>query len=268
MNPNSTDHGQPHPRSASLAMPHGPASDEWRRRQDEMERWYGKLAAEPVRAIEALAYEYNPYIPFLRSLRGTVLDVGGGAGLTSVYLRRDTEYVVVDPSALWSSDDWSQIRASLGTEGPEPRFVKGVAESLPFPDESFDAGLAFWSLNHTDSPARCVDEIYRVLRPGGRALFILEDMEPTWLDVAKLAFQAASAALGRPSKQPLDWKQDGIVTATATARHKLFGGQWPLQEDHIRITCRDLHHWLSGRFRTNRREWLGGFLSYELTRNR
>jgi SAM-dependent methyltransferase len=244
------------------------ASDAWRHRQEKMERWYQDLAAEPVRAVEALAYEYGPHAPFLQSLRGTVLDVGGGAGLASVYVPSDADYVVVDPSSLWSTEEWSHIRASLGPEGPRPRFVTGVAESLPFSDNSFDATLIFWSLNHTADPERCVNEIHRVLKPGGRALFALEDMEPTWSDVARLAMQEAMTQLGRPVRQPLDWKQDGIETATVTARYKLSGRPWPLQDDHARITCRDLHRWIKGRFRTDRRDWVGGFLSYELTRCR
>jgi hypothetical protein len=42
------------------------------------------------------------------------------------------------------------------------------------------------------------------------------------------------------------------------------GREWPLQDDHLRIRCRDLEGWLAGSFRIARRDWIDGFLSYEL----
>ena len=42
------------------------------------------------------------------------------------------------------------------------------ATSLPFPDESFDYVYSHGVLHHIENPRRVVDEIFRVLKPGGR----------------------------------------------------------------------------------------------------
>jgi ubiquinone/menaquinone biosynthesis C-methylase UbiE len=44
------------------------------------------------------------------------------------------------------------------------------AESMPFDDQSFDAVYSFGVIHHTDRPQRALDEIHRILRPGGRAI--------------------------------------------------------------------------------------------------
>ena len=231
-----------------------------------MERWYAAQAADPDRIVEALAYEYRPFARFLSGLRGSVLDVGGGAGLAASHLHRETRYVVLDPSSLWTSETWRRIRTRLAPEGPEPCFVLGVGERMPFARESFDAALAFWSLNHAADPRRCILELHRILRVGGRALIVLEDMEPSWADAARLALRSSTEALGRPVGARIGWHQESITTARETILHKLSGKPWPLQVDHVRIADRDLHGWLRGQFRTVRRSWPGEFLTYELVR--
>jgi ubiquinone/menaquinone biosynthesis C-methylase UbiE len=45
-------------------------------------------------------------------------------------------------------------------------------EHLPFADESFDCVVSSWTLCSVRSGERAVAELFRVLRPGGRFLFI------------------------------------------------------------------------------------------------
>jgi SAM-dependent methyltransferase len=52
------------------------------------------------------------------------------------------------------------------------------AHELPFPSASVDAVLAFSLIEHTHSPARVVDEIERILRPGGVALLSVPFLHP------------------------------------------------------------------------------------------
>jgi ubiquinone/menaquinone biosynthesis C-methylase UbiE len=55
-------------------------------------------------------------------------------------------------------------------------FVRGDAENLPFPDQSFDAVINIESSNHYPSLPRFLAEVARVLQPGGH--FLYADSQP------------------------------------------------------------------------------------------
>lgn len=51
----------------------------------------------------------------------------------------------------------------------EAHQIDGI--KLPFPDSTFDLVYSDWTLEHVASPGRLLDEIHRVLRPGGTFVF-------------------------------------------------------------------------------------------------
>ncbi|OUM98036.1 MAG: bifunctional demethylmenaquinone methyltransferase/2-methoxy-6-polyprenyl-1,4-benzoquinol methylase [Firmicutes bacterium ZCTH02-B6] len=59
------------------------------------------------------------------------------------------------------------------------QFVQGNALDLPFPDDSFDAATIAFGLRNVTDRERCLAEMRRVVRPGGRVL-ILEFSHPVW----------------------------------------------------------------------------------------
>lgn len=239
---------------------------EWRARQDEMEKWYKDFGAVHDQAAAALEAEYRPLAELLTSMRGRVLDVGGGAGLSAMYLAPEVDYTVIDPGQVWADPEWAHIRGTLASRGPEPKFIVGTAENLPFIDGSFDAVLALWSLNHVADPERAIHEVHRVLVDQGKALFVVEDMEPTWLDVFRLGSQRVKAMLGMPTGTSVAWHHATVTSVKATALHKLSGKPWPIERDHLRILRIEMDRWLRGRFQTERASWRGGYLTYELER--
>jgi SAM-dependent methyltransferase len=58
---------------------------------------------------------------------------------------------------------------------PEVTFRQSEAETLPFPEASFDAVVGNFLINHLAAPRAAVAEACRVLRPGGRAAFTVWD---------------------------------------------------------------------------------------------
>lgn len=99
----------------------------------------------------------------LATARGRVLDIGCGLQPYRPFLdASQTEYVGID------------------REGPlsKPTIV-GNAESLPFPDESFDVVLSTQVLEHLPEPERALAEAVRVLKRGGRLILTVPGVWPT-----------------------------------------------------------------------------------------
>ena len=96
--------------------------------------------------------------PDLRGLR--VLDVAGGDGYWAAQARRRGAWAV--------SLDLAGTKLRRGREltGP-PALVRGNALELPFADASFDRVMSICAIEHFDDGDRALDEMARVLAPGG-----------------------------------------------------------------------------------------------------
>lgn len=124
--------------------------------------------------IETRRYRAHYHLPELfASLDGQgqrLLEIGCGIGVDSIQLaRRGFRVTAVDltDTALQVARQYKDLR------GLEIDFRLGNAESLDFPDESFDVVYSFGVLHHTPDIEKSVAEVHRVLRPGGRALVML-----------------------------------------------------------------------------------------------
>lgn len=91
-----------------------------------------------------------------------VLDVGCGAGLLSNPM---SEWGL-EVTGLDASAESLRIAQKFDTTG-RVKYVPGDAYALPFADRSFDAVTAMDFLEHVSEPERVLDEVARVLRPGG-----------------------------------------------------------------------------------------------------
>jgi cyclopropane fatty-acyl-phospholipid synthase-like methyltransferase len=104
-----------------------------------------------------------------------VLDVGCGIGKPALRVATTTGASVVGITI--SESQVEQATARAVAEGLDSQVTFQFADGMatPFPDASFDAILAFESINHMDR-ARALCEMHRVLRPGGRV--VLTDVTP------------------------------------------------------------------------------------------
>ncbi len=96
-----------------------------------------------------------------------VLDVGSADG----------------PSVGWMRGKHRRIAIDVDPRGLRPgEGVCASALALPFPDESFDVVAAFDVVEHCDPEAQAMDELRRVLKPGGRLLMSVPAYQWAWSD--------------------------------------------------------------------------------------
>lgn len=96
---------------------------------------------------------------------GPLLDAGSGPGHWTAFLSDEHhEACGIDLSA--------QFVASAKGRHPGIRFEVGSLREMPYPDDAFGGVLAWYSLIHTapDDLPEMIDELARVLRPGGSIL--------------------------------------------------------------------------------------------------
>jgi ubiquinone/menaquinone biosynthesis C-methylase UbiE len=118
-----------------------------------------------------------------------ILDVGCGTGSLARALLsfgRATQVVGIDPT-----EDFVSF-AKHATPDPRAEFHVGIAESLPFPDQSFDAALALLVLQEMDEPCRAVREMVRATRRRGAVAACLWDFANA-MPMMSLFWQAAES---------------------------------------------------------------------------
>jgi SAM-dependent methyltransferase len=128
-----------------------------------MNRMCGANATEPLRRRVC------------GGLAGEVIEIGFGSGLNVPHYPEEVERVVaIEPTDL----SWDLAQARLAAS-PVPVERSGVdAQSLPFDDNRFDMALSTWTLCTIPDPVVALEEVRRVLRPGGALHFLEHGLAP------------------------------------------------------------------------------------------
>lgn len=108
--------------------------------------------------------------------QGKVLELGAGGGINFQLYdpARVSTVQGVDPSPGLLK----RAREAAHAEGIEFDIAEGVAENLPFDDDSFDTVLATFTLCSVQDQMQSLAEARRVLRPGGKMLFLEHGAAP------------------------------------------------------------------------------------------
>lgn len=112
---------------------------------------------------------------YLKDVGGKVLEVGFGTGLNLPhYTSRVTHLYALDPSKLGRRLAEKRIRrVSFPVE-----FVDLQDGRFILPDQSVDAVVSTWTLCTIPDPIFALQEICRVLRPGGKFYFLEHGLSP------------------------------------------------------------------------------------------
>lgn len=112
---------------------------------------------------------------------GTVLDLGGGMGRMSVPLAQSYRVTLCDLSPEMLRLAQNAAGASEAADGNLVTRHLNAAETLPFPDDSFDCALSIDLLVHLPDPVATLGELHRVVKRSGVLLVDMSNSSPWWL---------------------------------------------------------------------------------------
>jgi len=102
-----------------------------------------------------------------------ILEIGPGAGgHSAMFAFHGAEVVSLDLTHARARSTQKKFDL-LGDASKTCMAMQGDAENLPFADNSFDIVYSNGVLHHTRDTERAVDEVFRVAKPGGRAVIML-----------------------------------------------------------------------------------------------
>lgn len=151
------------------------------RRKDKLRSYFDELAGRfgrdyvPGRSWKALSEMLLRLLPPL-----VIADLGAGEGTLSLMLAQRAKQVIAVDNSEKMVDYARGVAERNGVKNLEYRL--GDLEELPLKQEEADLALMHQSLHHALHPQKALEEVSRILRPGGRIVI---------LDLLKHGFEEA-----------------------------------------------------------------------------
>jgi ubiquinone/menaquinone biosynthesis C-methylase UbiE len=113
--------------------------------------------------------ELRPYRErVIGAAEGRVLEIGIGSGRNLLLYPANVELVIgLDPSQLLA-----MARKAAREGRRDIELLEGSAAAIPLENSSMDTAISTWSLCSIADAPRALSEMHRVLKPGGRFLFV------------------------------------------------------------------------------------------------
>lgn len=174
-------------------------------------------SADSLKKFDAAYFAYYPYllscVPLKTFFEKKVLEVGLGYGtLGQAIAEHGADYIGLDIAA-GPVDMMNHRLDSIGNQGFAQQ---GSMLECPFPDATFDVVVSIGCFHHTGNLQRCIDETWRVLRPGGQA-FIMVYNKYSYRNWLRWPFSTIADACGvsRPlttgQRAAYDSSSDGVA---------------------------------------------------------
>ena len=113
--------------------------------------------------------------------KGDVFELGCGGGINQQFYDVDSikSYAGIDPHGGLLDAAGAEAEA----KGWPADIREGIGEDIPFASSSFDTVVCTFTLCSVQDPTQVLSEMRRILRPGGKALFLEHGRAPD-VDVA------------------------------------------------------------------------------------
>lgn len=169
-----------------------------------------------------LAMRNKQLVPYrervIRAAEGRVLEIGAGSGRNLPFYGPSAKQIL----ALEPSSKLVEMARSVPHQEIPVTFLGASAETIPLDDHTVDTVVTIWSLCTIPKAAAAVGEARRVLRPGGRLLFVEHGLSPDksvrwWQDRLTPAWKSVSGGchLNRPIQALIEragFRMDRIET--------------------------------------------------------
>jgi ubiquinone/menaquinone biosynthesis C-methylase UbiE len=129
-------------------------------------RWYDRSTRKDTKRFRAVTEQLRTVLP----QGGDMLEVAPGPGYAAIEMAKGGAYRVTGLDVSRTMVELAHRNAAEA--GVEVDFRQGNASALPFADESFDLLACSAAFKNFSEPHKALEEMYRVLRPGGTALVL------------------------------------------------------------------------------------------------
>jgi ubiquinone/menaquinone biosynthesis C-methylase UbiE len=139
--------------------------------------WYAKITKKDFGEFDRLARELAQDLPE----NARVLEIAPGPGYLSVALAKLGHFKI---SGLDISQSFVQMASQYAKrEGVVARFIHGSASDIPLEDGLFDLIVCRAAFKNFSEPLKALNEMHRVLKPGGRAVIIDLRKDTSWKEI-------------------------------------------------------------------------------------
>jgi len=112
----------------------------------------------------------------MKQVRGQILEVGFGSGMNLPYYPREVRTLsAIEPSTAMRDRAMKRVEKSGRTVS---LIARGIDKKQFFSDGSFDTIVSTWTMCTIGDPAAALKEIYRLLKRGGRFVFVEHGLAP------------------------------------------------------------------------------------------
>jgi ubiquinone/menaquinone biosynthesis C-methylase UbiE len=139
--------------------------------------WYARMTRKDLAEFERLAREFAKDLPH----NARVLEIAPGPGYLSVALAKLGPFKI---TGLDISQSFVRMASEYAKrEGVVARFIHGSASDIPLEDGLFDLVVCRAAFKNFSEPLKAVNEMHRVLKPGGRAIIIDLRKDASWNEI-------------------------------------------------------------------------------------
>ena len=139
--------------------------------------WYAKITRKDLGEFERLARELAKDLP----ANARVLEIAPGPGYLSIALAKLGRFKI---TGLDISQSFVQMASRYAKrEGVVARFIHGSASDIPLEDGLFDLIVCRAAFKNFSEPLKALNEMHRVLKPGGKAIIIDLRKDASWDEI-------------------------------------------------------------------------------------